>query len=46
MVTDAVENSDVELFDSAVGMLDELRMLDDWKTHVLLVIKKRMEDLT
>lgn len=43
-VLEAAEENDVEKFEDAVHMLDELRLLDDWKTHVLLVMKKNFED--
>lgn len=43
---ESVEENDVEKFEDAVQMLDELRLLDDWKTHVLLAMKRNFEDLT
>lgn len=45
MAVDAVEGQDVEAFETAVSLLAELRMLDDWKTHVLLIIKKNIENI-
>lgn len=43
---ESVEENDIEKFEDGVQMLDELRLLDDWKTHVLLVMKKNFEDIT
>ncbi|RNF12812.1 putative soluble N-ethylmaleimide sensitive factor (NSF) attachment protein [Trypanosoma conorhini] len=45
MCAEAVEGADMEKFETAVSLLDELRMLDEWKTHVLLAIKKNMESI-
>lgn len=45
-VLDSLAENNLELFDDAVSDLNDMRMLDDWKTHVLLVIKKNFEDLT
>lgn len=45
MAVEAVEGQDVEAFEMAISLLAELRMLDDWKTHVLLIVKKKMEDI-
>ncbi|PBJ78027.1 soluble N-ethylmaleimide sensitive factor (NSF) [Trypanosoma cruzi cruzi] len=45
MCTEAVEGADLEKFETAISLLDELRMLDEWKTHVLLVVKKNMESI-
>lgn len=44
-VLSAVDEDDVDKFDEAVALLNELRMLDEWKTHVLLVIKKNFEQI-
>ena len=41
----SVTDNNVEDFDESVDMLNELRMLDDWKTHALFVIKKSFECL-
>nr|CCC89381.1 putative soluble N-ethylmaleimide sensitive factor (NSF) attachment protein [Trypanosoma congolense IL3000] len=38
----AVEDADEEKLEAAVSLLHELRMLDDWKTHLLLVVKNNM----
>lgn len=43
---DSLTENNMELFDDAVSDLNDNRMLDDWKTHILLVIKKNFEDLT
>jgi alpha-soluble NSF attachment protein len=40
----AVEESDEASFDEAVGNLNELRMLDDTKSHILLRIKHSLSD--
>mmetsp|Transcript_27169 Transcript_27169/g.31337 ORF Transcript_27169/g.31337 Transcript_27169/m.31337 type:complete len:282 (-) Transcript_27169:56-901(-) len=45
MCVEAVESQDVEKMELAVSLLAELRMLDDWKTHVLLIVKKNMEGI-
>ncbi|KAH9601254.1 hypothetical protein LSM04_002693 [Trypanosoma melophagium] len=45
MCIEAVEGSDLEKFETAVSLLQELRMLDDWKTHVLLAIKRNMDSI-
>ncbi|KEG13585.1 putative soluble N-ethylmaleimide sensitive factor (NSF) attachment protein [Trypanosoma grayi] len=45
MCTEAVEGSDIEKFETAVSLLQEIRKLDDWKTHVLLVVKRNMESI-
>ncbi|CUG93428.1 soluble N-ethylmaleimide sensitive factor attachment, putative [Bodo saltans] len=45
MIIEAVEGEDVDAFEHAVSLLAELRMLDDWKTHVLLVAKKNLENI-
>ncbi|ESL10494.1 soluble N-ethylmaleimide sensitive factor (NSF) attachment protein [Trypanosoma rangeli SC58] len=42
---EAVEGADMNKFDVAVSLLDELHMLDEWKTHVLLVVRKNMESI-
>lgn len=42
---EAVEECDVDKFEAAVSLLADLRMLDDWKTHVLLVVKRNMESI-
>lgn len=45
MSLEAVEAEDVDAFETAISLLAELRMLDDWKTHVLLITKNNMEGL-
>ncbi|KPA75198.1 putative mitochondrial soluble n-ethylmaleimide sensitive factor [Leptomonas pyrrhocoris] len=45
LVLDAVTDNDVEKFEQAVSLLQDIRKLDDWKTHVLLVVKHNMESL-
>jgi alpha-soluble NSF attachment protein len=45
MALEAVEDEDIEKFELGISLLNELRMLDDWKTHVLLIIKKNMEGI-
>lgn len=46
LVLDAVTDCDIEKFEMAVSLLQDIRKLDDWKTHVLLVVKHNMESLT
>ncbi|CCW66364.1 unnamed protein product [Phytomonas sp. Hart1] len=45
LLLDAVSDCDVDKFSTATSMLHEMRQLDDWKTHVLLVIKHNMESI-
>eukprot|EP00758_Cryptobia_borreli_P005122 Tbor_TRINITY_DN4744_c0_g2::TRINITY_DN4744_c0_g2_i1::g.17037::m.17037/K15296/NAPA, SNAPA, SEC17; alpha-soluble NSF attachment protein len=42
----SLEENCLEKFDDVVSELSDLRMLDDWKTHALLIVKKSFEDLT
>ena len=44
LVSEAVAEGDVDKFDLALSLLQELRMLDDWKTHVLRVIQQKFDD--
>lgn len=44
LVTEAVCEGDVDKFDLALSLLEELRMLDPWKTHVLRVIQQKFDD--
>ena len=44
LVSEAVAEGDVDKFDLALSLLQELRMLDDWKTHVLQVIQQKFDD--
>lgn len=39
----AIEDGDVEAFSQAVATFDQVASLDDWKTHVLLEIKKTID---
>lgn len=43
-VMDACEQGDVEQFQNAVGQYDAVTKLDNWKTGVLLRIKKGLEE--
>jgi alpha-soluble NSF attachment protein len=43
-VMDACEQGDVEQFQNAVGAYDAVTKLDNWKTGVLLRIKKGLEE--
>ncbi|KAL7698710.1 soluble n-ethylmaleimide sensitive factor [Lotmaria passim] len=45
LILDAVTDNDVEKFEQGVSLLQDIRKLDDWKTHVLLVVKHNMESL-
>jgi hypothetical protein len=45
MLLEAVEESDMEKLDDCINFLNDLKLLDDWKAHVLLEIKKRFEDV-
>ena len=40
---EAVEGSNEEKFDEVMGMLSELRMLDEWKAHVLVAVRKSLD---
>ncbi len=44
LVTESVCEGDIDKFDLAYSLLQELRMLDDWKKHVLRVIQEKFED--
>lgn len=44
-VIQAVDDSDVEKFEEAVQELNEMKLLDEWKTHVLYVIKQNFDNL-
>ncbi|KAK7197209.1 SNAP protein [Novymonas esmeraldas] len=46
LILDAVTDNDVDKFELGVSLLQDIRKLDDWKTHVLLVVKHNMESLT
>ncbi|KAG5480075.1 hypothetical protein LSCM1_06500 [Leishmania martiniquensis] len=46
LILDAVTDNDMEKFELGVSLLQDIRKLDDWKTHVLLVVKHNMESLT
>ena len=41
----AVDESDEQRFDEAIGNLNELRMLDDSKSHILLKVKQNLTDI-
>jgi len=43
-LTEAVEGGDVELFTGAVGEFDSVTKLDNWKTSILLRIKRKLEN--
>ncbi|CCW64499.1 unnamed protein product [Phytomonas sp. EM1] len=45
LLLDSVADCDVDKFSTATSMLHDMRQLDDWKTHVLLVVKHNMESL-
>ncbi|RNF08810.1 soluble N-ethylmaleimide sensitive factor (NSF) attachment protein [Trypanosoma rangeli] len=45
MCAEAVEGADMNKFDAAVSLLNDLHMLDEWKSHVLLVVKKNIESI-
>lgn len=45
LLLEAVEDSDEAKFDEAVGNLNELRMLDDQKSHALLKVKQQLTDV-
>ena len=38
----AVEERDEAKFDEVLASLDEIKMIDDWKAHVLLAVKKNL----
>lgn len=41
----AVDEADEAKFEDVVQSLDELKMLDEWKSHVLLKVKKSLTDV-
>lgn len=45
LMQDAVSHNDTDKFEQGVSLLQDLRKLDDWKTHTLLVVKHNMESL-
>lgn len=45
IILDAVTDNDIDKFEQGVSLLQDIRKLDDWKTHVLLVVKHNMESL-
>lgn len=45
LVMQSVEECDMDRFERGVSLLNDIRKLDDWKTHVLLVVKHNMEDI-
>jgi alpha-soluble NSF attachment protein len=42
-IAEAVEEGDEDGFDDIIGSMAELKMIDDWKSHVLLAIKKNLD---
>lgn len=44
VLVDAIENGDVEAFTGAVVEYDQVLKLDNWKTSILLKIKKTIND--
>jgi alpha-soluble NSF attachment protein len=42
---EALETEDLEGFEDAVGVLNEMKMLDDWKAHILVVVKRSFDSL-
>lgn len=45
LLFEAVGNEDMEKFEEALLLLQQLKMLDEWKTSVLLVIKENMQSI-
>lgn len=45
LLFDAVGNEDMDKFEEALLLLQQLKMLDEWKTSVLLVIKENMQSI-
>lgn len=43
-IVDAVEEADAEAFTNAVYQFDQISKLDDWKTTMLLMIKKNISE--
>lgn len=43
-LVDAVENSDVEAFSTALKEFDRMTKLDEWKTTLLLRVKNTIQD--
>lgn len=46
LILEAVTDCDVDKFERGVSLLQDIRKLDDWKTHILLVVKHNMESMT
>jgi alpha-soluble NSF attachment protein len=43
-ILEAVENGDLENFQGSVFEFDQVTKLDNWKTNILLKIKRQLED--
>ena len=43
-ILEAVENDDLEKFQGFVFEFDQISKLDNWKTNILLKIKRQLED--
>lgn len=46
LILDSISDCDVDKFERGVSLLQDIKKLDDWRTHVLLVVKHNMESLT
>lgn len=46
LLLEAVTDCDIDKFERSVSLLQDIKKLDSWKTHVLLVVKHNMESLT
>lgn len=44
ILTDAIEAGDVEMFTGAVFEFDQVTKLDNWKTNILLKVKRGIQD--
>ena len=46
ILCDAIEGGDVESFTAAVFEFDQVTKLDNWKTSILLKIKRSIDDVS
>ena len=46
ILCDAIEGGDLETFTGAVFEFDQVTKLDNWKTSILLKIKKGIDEVT
>lgn len=46
LMVESVTDCDIEKFECGVSLLQDINKLNEWSTHVLLVVKHNMESLT